>query len=41
MRKLLYYVVLVWLNGYVFVYELSGCGFESRCSYSVLCIFET
>ena len=23
---------LVWLNGWVFVYELSGCGFESRCS---------
>ena len=22
---------LVWLNGWVFVYELSGCGFESRC----------
>ena len=22
----------VWLNGWVFVYELSGCGFESRCS---------
>ena len=21
----------VWLNGSVFVYELSGCGFESRC----------
>ena len=21
----------VWLNGRVFVYELSGCGFESRC----------
>ena len=21
----------VWLNGWVFVYELSGCGFESRC----------
>ena len=20
-----------WLNGWVFVYELSGCGFESRC----------
>ena len=24
----------VWLNGWVFVYELSGCGFESRCSHS-------
>ena len=22
----------VWLNGWVFVYELSGCEFESRCS---------
>ena len=22
----------VWLNGWVFVYELSCCGFESRCS---------
>ena len=22
----------VWLNGWVFVYELSGCGFESSCS---------
>ena len=22
----------VWLNGWVFLYELSGCGFESRCS---------
>ena len=21
----------VWLNGWVFIYELSGCGFESRC----------
>ena len=21
----------VWLNGWVFVYELSGCGFEPRC----------
>ena len=24
----------VWLNGWVFVYELSGCGFESRCNHS-------
>ena len=24
----------VWLNGWVFVYERSGCGFESRCSHS-------
>ena len=23
----------VWLNGWVFVYELSGCGFESGCSH--------
>ena len=23
----------VWLNGWVFVYELNGCGFESRCSH--------
>ena len=23
----------VWLNGSVFVYELSGCGFESSCSH--------
>ena len=23
----------VWLNGWVFVYKLSGCGFESRCSH--------
>ena len=22
----------LWLNGWVFVYVLSGCGFESRCS---------
>ena len=26
----------VWLNGCVFVYELSGCGFESRCSHSYI-----
>ena len=25
----------VWLNGWVFVYELSGCGFESSCSHLV------
>ena len=24
----------VWLNGWVLVYQLSGCGFESRCSHS-------
>ena len=23
----------VWLNGWVFVYELCGCGFESTCSH--------
>ena len=23
----------VWLNGWVFVYELSGCEFESRCTH--------
>ena len=23
----------VWLNGWEFVYELSGCGFESSCSH--------
>ena len=26
----------VWLNGSVFVYELSGCGFESSCSHNTL-----
>ena len=25
----------VWLNGWVFVYELSGCGFNSSCSHSI------
>ena len=25
----------VWLNGWVFVYKLSGCGFESRCSHLI------
>ena len=24
-------ILPVWLNGRVFVYELSGCEFESRC----------
>ena len=24
----------VWLNGWVFVYKLSGCGFESPCCHS-------
>ena len=23
----------VWINGWVLIYELSGCGFESRCSH--------
>ena len=23
----------VWVNGWVFVYEVSGCGFESSCSH--------
>ena len=26
----------VWLNGWVFVYELSGCGFECSCSHLTL-----
>ena len=30
-RKRTFYPV--WLNDWVFVYELSGCGFESSCSY--------
>ena len=25
----------IWLNGWMFVYELSGFGFESRCCYSL------
>ena len=25
-------ILPVWLNGWVFVYELSCCGFESHCS---------
>ena len=25
----------VWLNGRVFFYKLSGCGFESRCCHSI------
>ena len=31
----------VWLNGWVFNYELSGCGFESRCSHLGLCFLKT
>ena len=27
-----------WLNGWVFVYELSGCGFESSCNNPKICI---
>ena len=30
-------LVMVWLNGWVFVYELSCCEFESRCS-NVICL---
>ena len=29
----------IWLNGRVFVYELSGCGFESRCSQEIYVFF--
>ena len=25
----------VWLDGWVFVYELSGCGFESYCNHNI------
>ena len=28
-------ISLVWLNGWVFVYELSGCGLESRCCHLI------
>ena len=31
--KFLTTVWTFWLNGWVFVYELSGCGFESHCSH--------
>ena len=30
-RTLKYLAKLVWLNGWVFVYELNGCGFKYRC----------
>ena len=32
----------VWLNGWVFAYELSGCGFESSCSHCsfLICRFK-
>ena len=26
-------ILPVWLHGWVFVYELSGCGFDSGCSH--------
>ena len=26
----------VWLNGWVFVYQLSGCGLESSCSHILI-----
>ena len=29
----------VWLNGWVFIYELSGCGLESSCSHLLLLCF--
>ena len=29
----LYVLWPFWVNGWVFVYELNGCGFESRCSH--------
>ena len=31
--------VTVWLNGWVFVYELSACVFESSCSHLTVTIF--
>ena len=30
---------LVWLNGWVFLYELSGCGFESCCCHLIWEVF--
>ena len=30
----------VWLNSWVFVYNLSGCGFESRCSHLFKVIYQ-
>ena len=30
-KQTLNHLVPVWLNGWVFIYELSGCGFESCC----------
>ena len=29
----------VWLNGWVLVYELSGCGFESRCCHLEIVLY--
>ena len=34
------YVRSVWPNGWVFVYELSGCGFESSCSHLKLSMIQ-
>ena len=31
----------VWLNGRVFVYEISGCGFESRCIHFDFFVFSS
>ena len=31
----------VWPNGWVFVYQLSGCGFESCCSHLKVVVFQT
>ena len=30
-------LALFWLNGWVLVYELTGCGFESRCWIALFC----
>ena len=29
-------ISLLWLIGWVFDYQLNGCGFESRCSHLIL-----
>ena len=31
---------MIWLNGWVFVYKISYCGFESSCSHSKLHIYK-
>ena len=32
----------VWLNGWVLIYKLSGCGFESSCSHLLMaCPFDS